>query len=146
MQDPVAEASRRLQHNCSPDGLGEIATGAVFLSLPLFEALKTLFAKASAEWRALHLAEMLVLFPGIWLITWGLPRLRNRLFGHREGFMLPRLMPAGGRWRALAAIPVAALAAVVLLLMDGSRWSVALGVAASGVLPGLVLGSRCEGP
>ena len=115
MPDPILEAQRRMQRAWSADGLSELAAGIMLFLPALFEWAKSTVAAHSPQWQTLNTVQMLVIFPGVWLVIWGLPRLRNRLFGEREGFMIPRMAPEG--WsKAAAVLLVAAMTALVAAL------------------------------
>jgi hypothetical protein len=138
MTDPVREASRRLQRAASADGLSELAAGALFLMPALLEWAKAGYPGHSAEWRILNVAQMLVLFPGIWIVIWALPRIRNRLFAGRTGVMLPRLAPEGAGKAAAAAV-VAVMTAVVLVIMRTGGLLVPLTTLTTGLGAALIL-------
>lgn len=134
MQDPLLDAQRRLQRAWSADGLSEIAAGILLFLPALFEWSKTSFTPHSNEWRALNLIQMLVIFPGVWIARWSIPRIRNRLFGQRDGFMLPRIAPEGGS-KAVAVAIVAAMAAAIAVLIKTNG----AGVAAITIFLGLAV-------
>lgn len=112
MQDPLRDAQRRMQRAWSADGLAEIATGLLCLLPALLEWAKMGLERRTPQWQTLNFIQMLVIFPGVWLVMWGLPRLRNRLLGSREGIMVPRLAPEGAR-KAAGIGAVAAMTAIV---------------------------------
>ncbi|MBS1825064.1 MAG: hypothetical protein JST93_07065 [Acidobacteria bacterium] len=115
MSDPIQVAQRRLQRAWSADGLSELAAGIMLFLPALFEWAKRTVAAHSPEWQTLNTIQMLVIVPGVWIVTWGLPRLRNRVFGDREGFMIPRMAPEG--WsKAIAVLLMAGMTALVAAL------------------------------
>lgn len=115
MTNPISDASRRMMRAQSADGLAELAVGIAFLLLAASGFAKEAFDPRSRAWQVLNVSTIAILFPGIFVLQWALPRLRNRLFGDREGTMIPRAEPQRGGRSAAVAI-VAAMTAVVLVI------------------------------
>lgn len=115
MPDPLLDAKRRLQRAWSVDGLSELAAGLLFLLPALLEWGKSAHVPRSPQWQTLNMIQMLVIFPGVWIAMWSLPRIRNRLFGQRAGIMIPRMAPEGSS-KALAVLALAAMTALVAAL------------------------------
>ncbi|MFN7934318.1 MAG: hypothetical protein U0R19_13390 [Bryobacteraceae bacterium] len=147
MPDPILEAQRRMQRAWSADGLSELAAGIMLFLPALFEWAKSTVAAHSSEWQSLNMIQMMVIFPGVWIVVWGLPRLRNRLFGDREGFMIPHLAPQGWSKAAALLLFAAMTALVAALALKKTGFTVAtilLGFAVAALLfrTGLAAGIR----
>lgn len=125
MTDPIVDAARRVQRAWSADGLAEITTGILFFLPALFAWAKLGLDHRDPVWRALNFLQMLVILPGVWVAMWLLPRIRNRLFGHREGIMIPRLAADSQAKAAMMAISAALMAALlVIILRKHPDWAV----------------------
>ncbi|MBL8239068.1 MAG: hypothetical protein JNM66_16720 [Bryobacterales bacterium] len=138
MTDPLFDATRRVQRAWSADGLSELTAGFLFLAPALLEWSKLGFDKQDPAWRVLNVLQMLVVFPGVWIAQWALPRLRNRFFGSREGIMIPRLAPEGVAKAAAIAIVAAMTAAVFVAMRSAAHW-VTLTILLSGFGAGFIL-------
>ncbi|MBL8221713.1 MAG: hypothetical protein JNL62_20930, partial [Bryobacterales bacterium] len=111
----LLDAKRRIQRAWSADGLSELAAGLLFLLPALLEWAKTNHPPSSPRWQTLNTIQMLVIFPGVWIAMWSLPRIRNRLFADRAGIMIPRIAPEGSS-KALGILALAAMTALVAAL------------------------------
>lgn len=132
MPDPLRDASRRVQRAWSADGLSEVSVGLLFLAPALIELAKFSVNHNAVFWRVLNSIQMLIIFPGVWIVIWGLPRLRNRLLGSREGIMIPRLAPEGIP-KAVVAMIVATMTAFVLVAMLSRTHWISLTVLGTGL-------------
>ena len=147
MPDPILAAQRRLQRAWSADGLSELAAGIMLFLPACFEWAKSTVPAHSAPWQTLNMIQMLVIFPGVWIVIWGLPRLRNRIFGDREGFMIPHMAPEGWSKTAPMLILAAMTAVVAALALKKASFTVVtviLGFAVAALLfrTGLAAGIR----
>lgn len=116
MSDPLVDASRRVQRAFSADGLAEITTGILLFLPALLAWAKLGLDHHDPVWRLLNAVQFAVILPGVWIAIWLLPRLRNRLFGHREGIMIPRLV-ADSKAKAVMAFLVAASMGALLVII-----------------------------
>ncbi len=138
MSDPLREASRRLQRAWSADGLAELTAGLLFFLPALLEWGKLGLPRQDSAWRLLNTVQMLVIFPGVWIAIWILPRLRNRLFGDRAGIMIPLPAPGGTSKAAIAAIIGAMTAAVLVIMRTATHWTT-LTILTTGLGAGFIL-------
>ncbi len=138
MPDPLQDASRRVQRSWSADGLSEVSAGLLFLAPALVELAKFSLDHNTVFWRVLNLIQMLIVFPGVWIAIWGLPRLRNRLLGSRQGIMIPRMAPEGIPIAVVAMIVAAMTAFVLVAMLSKTHW-VSLTVLGTGLGTSIIL-------
>ncbi len=125
MTDPIVDATRRIQRAWSADGLAEITTGILFFLPALLAWAKLGLDHQDPAWRVLNFAQTIVILPGVWIAMWLLPRIRNRLFGYREGIMIPRLVADSQAKAAMVAIiAVSTAALLVIILRKHPNWAV----------------------
>lgn len=149
MTDPIADASRRVQRASSADGLAEITTGILFFLPALLAWAKLGLDHHDPVWRLLNGIQFAVILPGVWIAIWLLPRARNRLFGHREGVMIPRFVAHSKAKATMIFLAAASMSALlVLILRKDTNWAVLTtlltGFAGSAILCkiGLISGVR----
>ncbi len=141
MNDLVSTASRRVMRTTAADGLGEIAAGACFLPPALMGFAKDGLDTHSASWRIFNVIQMLVICPAMFLVQWGLPKLRNRWFGSRVGTMIPKAAPEGWSRAAAAAIVAFMTAGVAaIVLAPGGSLRARLGALLLGASTAAILG------
>lgn len=133
MPDPIADASRRVQRAWAADGLAEITAGLLLFLPALFAWAKSGLDAEAPAWRWLNFAQILVVFPGIQVGIWLLPRVRNRLFGHRQGTMIPASVPAREAKAAMAMLIAVSMAALFAVIVFRNPHGIQAAVLAAGL-------------